>query len=775
MREPLANEVAPSVRKRALSDQRGAIYVETLIAFLPVFAFFLGTLQLADASVAQLVVQHASTTAARAAVVVLPDDGAYYNDRENADLHKFKGARRLDVERAADLVLRANPRLHANGANVSLNQADYAERDDLIATVRVRYHCLIPALCGTGIDLDAESKLVYQGAKFVYESNTGLIDNAFSQARNDTQRSMDDPTDPRSYEREGNPLFPEDDRASTRPPESGQPDTTAGNPSQQDVTDPSRFDDHANVPRGPPSVATTQPAATRPAVEVANQPAGAKPSSVDSTPSAVAAKPPPAGTKPNVDPTSPTVAAKPPALAAKPPAVAAKPPAVAANPPVLAANPPAVAANPPTVAANAPVLAANPPAVAANPPVLAANPPAVAANPPSTGAAPPSSATSPATIATRPAVDLTKPQQTPSTGAVAAKPPVDLTKKPPPVDLAKPNDRAPPAPVATPTLSPEMIEALNNDFGCFVAGTAILTPFGERAIETIAAGDRVYAYDEQQRKNVIGTVSRTFGRETHAIVDLTVRLEASDRDELLSGTVDHPFYVPALADYVAMGRLTPGTELLTFDGRRAEVVSLQLRRGRFDVFNFAVDGEHNYYVLGSSDPPAAILVHNETNPCQAPPPSNDPPYDGRAIRDYFEATYGAGNVSSSTVPPRSGPNVRLAGTRHPNGVVFDEKGYPIFDDVMVTEVRISDAHVATNNDASQMRAATRQLRDLVRNDPILRSQFDAAQLRAIRGGRAKIPGFTWQHHQDIGRMQLVPEEIHASVPHIGGAAMWQGR
>ncbi|MDR1402017.1 MAG: HNH endonuclease [Puniceicoccales bacterium] len=30
----------------------------------------------------------------------------------------------------------------------------------------------------------------------------------------------------------------------------------------------------------------------------------------------------------------------------------------------------------------------------------------------------------------------------------------------------------------------------------------------------------------------------------------------------------------------------------------------------------------------------------------------------------------------------------------------------------------------------------------------------------------------WHHHQDVGRMQLVPENIHEDVGHVGGFEMW---
>ena len=59
-------------------DTRGAVYVEYLISFLPMFIFFLGVVQLALIYAAKVEVQHAANTAARAAIVVLDEDPQYY-------------------------------------------------------------------------------------------------------------------------------------------------------------------------------------------------------------------------------------------------------------------------------------------------------------------------------------------------------------------------------------------------------------------------------------------------------------------------------------------------------------------------------------------------------------------------------------------------------------------------------------------------------------------------------------------------------------------------
>lgn len=53
------------------------------------------------------------------------------------------------------------------------------------------------------------------------------------------------------------------------------------------------------------------------------------------------------------------------------------------------------------------------------------------------------------------------------------------------------------------------------------------------------------------------------------------------------------------------------------------------------------------------------------------------PYHSRNIRSNLEQRYGKENITSSTVPPSNGKNVKLADQRHPKtGVPFDGKGFP---------------------------------------------------------------------------------------------------
>ncbi|MBS6283983.1 HNH endonuclease [Haemophilus parainfluenzae] len=57
-----------------------------------------------------------------------------------------------------------------------------------------------------------------------------------------------------------------------------------------------------------------------------------------------------------------------------------------------------------------------------------------------------------------------------------------------------------------------------------------------------------------------------------------------------------------------------------------------------------------------------------------------------------------------------------------------------------------------------MKAATKEMRENLGDSEIMK-RFNREQIKAIQAGDAKIPGYTW-HHQDTGRMQLVPEWDH---------------
>ena len=156
-----------------IRDQRGTVYVELLIAYLPVLLFFFGVLQLTDLGIAHLLVQRAAGAAVRAAVVVIPDDDVFYTEGEGAPGDR----KRADIERAADTILRASRRLSRDGDNVELDreieivhEADRL-REPITARVRVDYRCFARVFCPSGtVTLQAQATLPYQGARYRYPS-----------------------------------------------------------------------------------------------------------------------------------------------------------------------------------------------------------------------------------------------------------------------------------------------------------------------------------------------------------------------------------------------------------------------------------------------------------------------------------------------------------------------------------------------------------------------------------------------------------------------------
>lgn len=78
-------------RTAVANDVRGVVYVEFLLAFMPLFLLFLGICQIALVTSARLVVQHAALRAVRSAIVVLEDSPADYDGAPRGSLSKGHG------------------------------------------------------------------------------------------------------------------------------------------------------------------------------------------------------------------------------------------------------------------------------------------------------------------------------------------------------------------------------------------------------------------------------------------------------------------------------------------------------------------------------------------------------------------------------------------------------------------------------------------------------------------------------------------------------------
>ncbi|MGA5496531.1 polymorphic toxin-type HINT domain-containing protein [Streptomyces cinereoruber] len=133
---------------------------------------------------------------------------------------------------------------------------------------------------------------------------------------------------------------------------------------------------------------------------------------------------------------------------------------------------------------------------------------------------------------------------------------------------------------------------------CFPAGTMVATEYGSRPIETIKVGDRVWSEDPLTGKRQLRKVTDLFRRTADSLVTVHAGHDA------VRATPEHPFWAVGRG-WTPAERLKPGDRLKSLDGSVSSVRSVSRSDGAVEVFNFAVENDHTYFV-GSGQ----VLVHN---------------------------------------------------------------------------------------------------------------------------------------------------------------------
>lgn len=163
------------MRVRSMGTQ-GAVYVEFLAVFIPIFFSFWLLLQSAGLYGAKLVTMHAAYLGARAAAVVLPDDPKKYD----TGIGEVGGKRTAAIENSVRMGLTANGSLLWPLAEIEIlgangNKKAIFKREEVVRVrVTVPYVCTLPVadkfLCGFGgmSFITSESTAVVQGAEYVY-------------------------------------------------------------------------------------------------------------------------------------------------------------------------------------------------------------------------------------------------------------------------------------------------------------------------------------------------------------------------------------------------------------------------------------------------------------------------------------------------------------------------------------------------------------------------------------------------------------------------------
>lgn len=153
---------------------------------------------------------------------------------------------------------------------------------------------------------------------------------------------------------------------------------------------------------------------------------------------------------------------------------------------------------------------------------------------------------------------------------------------------------------SSPSNSDGVYERPSRRYGCFLAGTKILTPAGSKNIETIKRGDTVMSFNHNT-----GAVEPA--RVVH-IMKFEKRIVGaahfSDGQEIVV-TGKHEFYSLDRKAYVPVSELSTGESVRLINGKSVQLKSYVPRVEQQDVYNFEVEGNHNYFIG------EGILVHNK--------------------------------------------------------------------------------------------------------------------------------------------------------------------
>ncbi|MGK2860042.1 MAG: Ig-like domain-containing protein [Thermoanaerobaculia bacterium] len=135
-------------------------------------------------------------------------------------------------------------------------------------------------------------------------------------------------------------------------------------------------------------------------------------------------------------------------------------------------------------------------------------------------------------------------------------------------------------------------------WNCFATGTLVATEEGAQPIETIEAGDEVWAVEAAGAEPALGRVAALFSREVSEVWILETA------NERLVTTDEHPLWVDGKG-WTEASEVKAGDELKTKADTLERVTAVRSEQRKTKVLNFEVAGYHNYFVSN-----AELLVHN---------------------------------------------------------------------------------------------------------------------------------------------------------------------
>ena len=135
---------------------------------------------------------------------------------------------------------------------------------------------------------------------------------------------------------------------------------------------------------------------------------------------------------------------------------------------------------------------------------------------------------------------------------------------------------------------------------CFTGDTLVAAENGQKRIDEIEVGDKVWAFNVETGESELKTVTKVY---VHS-VDEILHLYTDEGD--IDTTANHPFYVIGKG-WVAAGDLAVGDKVFNLDGTTSTILGseIEVLDEPILVYNLEVEDFHSYFV-GC----VPILVHN---------------------------------------------------------------------------------------------------------------------------------------------------------------------
>lgn len=148
----------------------------------------------------------------------------------------------------------------------------------------------------------------------------------------------------------------------------------------------------------------------------------------------------------------------------------------------------------------------------------------------------------------------------------------------------------------------------------------------------------------------------------------------------------------------------------------------------------------------------------------------DPNDFGESIHNESTAVNTLNSGLEGKNHPETGVPFERDTIEKPDGTVV-EGVFPVFEPTAEVQLEPNEdgGYEGTRREHEQQ--ANEKLKNDVSNNPELRNKFTPEQLEQIENGDTP-DGYTWHHHQEPGKMQLVDEKIHATTGHTGGHSIW---